>query len=448
MSFSGPSSDNPGLLGLGPISLRLIAIGALSLAFGVASPPLAALLAVFAWLLFTWTMWRGDSSETQDPVRVAGWVGLVIIGMSQLVSRANLPGAVLATRWPGAVCGVAACLIALPGSQRRKWMGASMAVAVAGVAIVTGQMISAEWNSDFGTDVYQGHEAAGAAIRDGENPYSEAVRFFNGSPYEGEDAIYEGYPYPPVVLLTYGLAAAFTDPRLVSTLAWFGILAWSARAAFRGRREQNTSMAVFLLLATFPGWPLLWFTSWTEPVSLLCFLAAAVTWRRNAIVSGILLGLALASKQYMIFLAPLVLLHRDEDWVKRVMSAGATILASLLPWLLVDSAGFFTAVVGNPAQIGFRPDSSSIPGLLDRLGLRFWLPQWALLGLGLGFSAFVGRRSNSVPGFVGSTGIILGFVFAAALAFSNYWFLVMGLFSVCLVLETRDRALQGSALSA
>jgi hypothetical protein len=314
-----------------------------------------------------------------------------------------------------------------------------VALAFSSALVVTGQVAIVEWNSSVGSDIYHAHKAAGAALLNGENPYSDAVRFLDGSPYAADDAVLEGYPYPPVVLVTFGLVAAFTDPRLVSMVAWFAILAWTAKSALFTRGQSDASLAIFLMLATLPGWPLIWFMSWTEPLSLVLFLAAALAWRRSALISGILLGLAVASKQYLVFLAPLLLLHRDENWVKRAGTAAATAAITLLPPILIDPSALYRSLIGNLAAIGFRPDSVSIVGLLNGFGIRFELPPWAWVLAAFAAGGLVSLGSRSWSTFLGRAGIILGVAFTIGLAFTNYWFFVMGLLAISAILDDRDR---------
>jgi uncharacterized membrane protein len=273
----------------------------------------------------------------------------------------------------------------------------------------------------------------------GGNPYTDAVRFFNGSPTLPDDAVLEGYPYPAVVLFTYGLVAAFTDPRLISTLAWLVVLAWAAWPVLAKGEDGDASLAIYLVLATFPGWSLLWYASWTEPLSLVLFLAVLSWWRRGPVVSGLLLGLALASKQYLVFLAPLLMLYRDHDWMKRIGVAVSTVLVVLLPPLLLDPSAFYTSTIGNLAAIGFRPDSVSITGLLDGFGIRYVMPQVLWLAIALGVAVLVGRGASSEATLLARAGIVLGVAFALGLAFANYWFLVLGMFGVSTLFDARDR---------
>jgi hypothetical protein len=421
------------------LALRVLAVGSLSLALMAERPPFAATFAILGLLLFARTIWGNPPRAESDFSRFGAWLPLGILLLSLLISRKGVPDSVAAARLPAAVIGGMACLAVLFGAGRRAWRVVGVTLALSSAVVVTAQVAITEWNSDLGSDIYHAHKAGGDALLDGENPFSDAVRFFNGSPNVGPGAVFEGYPYPPIVLFTFGLVGGLTDPRLVSIVAWFAVLAWFAKAALSTRDQSDGHLVIFLMLATLPEWPLLLFMSWTEPLSLALFLAAALTWRRSAVVSGILLGLALASKQYLVFLAPLLLLHRDQGWRKRAATATATALVVLVPPLLIDPVAYYDAIIGNPTGVGFRPDSVSLMGLLDGFGIRFEPAHWVWLVYGLAVAVLVSLGSRVWSTFLGRAGLILGLTFFMSVAFANYWFLIMGMVAISTILDDRDR---------
>ena len=426
-------------------SIAFTAVGLISLSVSIAQPGLAVVLVLVALGLFVWSMRTGRPWADHGTTR---WLAVFVAGipvLSVLLGRDDLPESLLDVRVyvvaGGVVAAVTALSLAGASSVRRRRLLAL--VVLAGAVTVTGFMIANEWNSGLGTDVYHAHRAAGTALLDGENPYTDAVRFFDGSPYAPDGAVYEGYPYPPLVLITYGLVAAFTDPRLVSMIAWLGLLIWSAYAyawAAPGTHSEN-ALGPFLLLATAPAWPLLWFAAWTEPLSLFLFLVAALVWRRGALVSGVILGLALASKQYFVVLAPfLILLDSRDGRYRRVLVAFATVVLTMLPFIALDPIAYFEATLGNLMSIGFRPDTQSIPGLAAALGADFVLPQWVVVGVTGVVAVLLGRYLPPRRSWVGGSALVLATMFALGLAFANYWFLVMGLMAIGLMVSTRVEA--------
>jgi len=236
-----------------------------------------------------------------------------------------------------------------------------------------------------------------------------------------------GYPYPPVVAGTYAASSIPTDPRIISLVAWSALVLALAIVAWRRLARDSLPLAVFFLVASLPVWRLIWFGAWTEPLTLILFVGALIMWRRSALVAGVLLGLALASKQYLVFLLPILLLYReDQYWRKLLFGVGAAVL-TFLPFLLADPQAMGQALIGNLSGISFRPDTLSLPGMLYELGIDFELPRALWLALIAVTGAIVGRRARSARGLALSFAFVLGFAFLTGLAFLNYWFLVFGL---------------------
>ena len=418
--------------------LRVLAIALVVFAASSSRPALAATVALTGLILFAWSLKTSLPLAFGNEHRLASVAALAVVLGSMMSPLSKIPDSIEAVRPLLLALGVTACVATFVGGARLGGKRLAVALGLLIVLIATGTLVSTEWNSNLGTDIYHAHRAAGAALIEGENPYTDAVRFFDGSPYRKSDRIIEGYPYPPVVLSTYGLAGAFTDPRLISTLAWIGFIAWVGWRGARFEHGSEVALGVFLVLATLPIWSMVWYAAWTEPLSLLLLALAAVAWKKRVVVASVLLGLALASKQYLVFLAPLVIFHRDEIWLKRLGIAGGTAMATVLPFLVLDVAGFVASTIGNLAEIGFRPDTQSIPGLLGAFGIEFTLPVWAWLFIGILIGALVGITARSASLFAGRAGLTLGLVFMVGLAFANYWVLVAGLLSIAAVLDAHD----------
>ena len=204
---------------------------------------------------------------------------------------------------------------------------------------------------------------------------------------------------------------------------------------------------MFALLATAPVWPIVWVVGWTEPLSLALLLIAAVLWTDRPIASAVVLGLALASKQFFVFLAPILLLYEDEERWKRSSIALGVAAATLVPALLVDASAFITATVGNLANIGFRPDTQSLSGALAELGLDFNLPVVAWVLLSLAFAGLVGRGSKTRADFFLRSTLALGFSFLIGQAFPNYWYLLLGMAAIAAVHAADSESDQEKALT-
>ena len=330
----------------------------------------------------------------------------------------------------------------------RRWIRLVAVLTVAVAFVVTTASVAVhEWQSEFGVDVYLMHLAAGDALVGGENPYTDAVKVPNGSPFAPEDAVIEGYPYPPVVLATYGGASAIIDPRVVSLIAMVVVLAWFGVHALKRVPESDVASAMFLLVAGSAVWPVVFFVSWTEPLSLALLVLAFATWRRP-FLSGAILGLALASKQYFVFLGPFVLFLPGRS---RPIRTAATVLATtctVVIGLIPDSGAFVAATFGNLADIGFRPDSQSLSGVLAEFDLRFLLPSPAWIGIGLVGAYLIARRTSHLADMVARFALVLGCVFFVGQAFPNYWFLVLSLAGAATVVSSRqDQVERESAMA-
>lgn len=430
-------------IGLPKGTLRVAAIACLSFAALSRFPILAATAAGVGLILYVWSLVGGDDGVDRHSFR---WAGVSVI-LIVLVSRTGAVGTMidpvgaLRPLWMGSI--VVAAVLAIFWGHKNVPRRLSVALALIAVATTTTFMTVQDWRSDSGIDVYWMHREAGSALVNGENPYTDAVRVPNGSPFAPDGAFIEGYPYPPVVLGTYGASGAAADPRVVSTLAWFGLLTWMAWRSTRPDTGANTAYAMFLLLSGLAVWPVVWFASWTEPLSIGLLLLSAVLWRKRPVQSAVALGLAIASKQYFVFLAPLLFLHKDDSKQMRLLVAFGVASFTILAGLLPDPSAFISATVANLSEIGFRPDTQSLSGLLASLGVELYLSSAVWIVIGLLLSTIVARGSSSVSDFFGRVPLALGLVFFFGQAFTNYWFLVIALMAVATVMASHPDARVG-----
>lgn len=415
---------------LSPTILNVFAVACISFAALSRPPMLAAAGAGIGLVLFTWSLLKRRPMVDRHSFRWAGLSVIVILGVrfSGSVGRLTESEGVARPIWFGFL--VLASVLAIVMGHRLVARRLSVVLALLAVTFVTGVMTVQEWRADLGLDVYWMHRAAGEALFTGENPYTAAVTVSDGSPFAPEGAVIEGYPYPPVVLGTYGVAGAASDPRIISALAWIGLLAWMAWRAWKPRSDSNSAYSMFLLLAGLAVWPVVWFASWTEPLSVALIVLVAVWWRRRPTLSAVALGLAIASKQYFVFLAPLLLLHRDDSKRKRLMVAFSVAALTLLVGVLPDPSAFVTSTVANLSEIGFRPDTQSLSGGLRSLGVEFYLSPFAWVAAGLALSAIVAIGSTRMSDLIGRVGLVLGLVFFIGQAFPNYWFITLAVIAV------------------
>ena len=421
---------------IAPATLRVLSVASISLAALSRPPTLAATAAAIGLLLFAWSLVADESKVDRHSFRWAGLAVITILMFRITGSVGALTESEASTQaiWLGLL--VVAAALAVVSGHRLASRRLSVAVALAAVVITTVAMTVGEWRSDLGLDVYWMHREAGEALAAGENPYTDAVTVSNGSPFAPEGAVIEGYPYPPVVVGTYAATAGGMDPRLVSGVAWLAVLIWLGNRAIRRGRQGGTDYAMFMLLAGLAVWPVVWFASWTEPLSVALFLLTALWWRRRPNASAMVLGLLLASKQYFIFLVPLILFHKDDArWRRLWLSVGvatATVLVGLLP----DPDAFVAATILNLTGIGNRPDTQSLSGLLASSGIDFYLSSAAWIAIGLAVVTLLALRSRpgSAADFVARAALGLGIAFFLGQAFPNYWFFILALLAIATTL--------------
>ena len=435
------------MLTLSKTQLRVVGIASILLGASQASRPDVSAICITVGLILSLL-----SLRTQIPLLVGSehrWAALASAALLGAFGRlfTTLPGSLLNA---GAIILVSAavmCAVAFVAGDRR-WGRRIASVLAISLTVTTLVVLMADvWSSPVGTDVYHAHQLAGDALVSGQNPYTDAVTFVSGDPFAPPDTVIEGYPYPPVALSAYGIAGAFTDPRLISAVCLLAFLGWLAFGIWRTASDADSRVkfSVLMLMATAPLGSQVWFGAWTEPLTLLLFLVAALSWNRSRLWSGVLLGLALASKQYLILLLPMVVLNRDQGWRRRSIAAVVTATVTLLAGLAPNPSAFIRATIGNLTGIGFRPDTQSLPGLANEYGFSFMLPNWLWILLSLALVTVLGRSSTSRSGFMFRGGLGLGIAFLLGLAFRNYWFLVAGLLAIGTVLEPGDAAAKGNS---
>jgi hypothetical protein len=452
MSGSGTNTGGTsggGALTLSKTTLRLLGIAVVLFAATETHPIVSTVCLAVGIVLVVWSIRANLPTTSGSEHRWAAIASATL--MTGLLGRpiATIPSSITPARAVVVIVGLVACVIAFVVGHRPLGRRISTLLSLTVAIVILIASIGGEWSSTWGSDVYHAHRLAGAALTAGENPYTDAVTFADGNPFAPDDRVFEGYPYPPVTLFAYGLAGAFTDPRLISALCWLIFLGWLGLRAWTLRASDSpmVGLSVLLLMSMAPLGSEIWYMAWTEPLTLALFLLAALAWTRSPIGSGVLLGVGLASKQYLIFLLPLVLLHRDEGWRRRSMAAIGTAVATLLVGLIPDSSAFLQATIGNLTSIGFRPDTQSLPGLIHELGSTFMLPNWLWIGMTLLVVGVLAKSSRTRSGFLIRSALGLAFAFLAGLGFPNYWFLVAGLIAIGTVFDPIDSAEDSSVAS-
>lgn len=425
--------------GLGSGGWAVIGMALFSVAAVVADPVGAVLLAGLGVSALGLSIFRSSTSVRMNPLVLGGLLAvLVVIGSSphEIARFSERSGSypiyfVLAIATAGAAIA-------------NKWVDLRAVVtilAMIAVLVTSLATLIADWQPNLGSDVYQAHFAAGQALAEGENPYSDAVMFHSGNPFAPEETAVIGYPYPLPSLLTYGATATLTDPRLISLLAWIGIASALAIFAHRRKEHRDLTLGVLVLFAAIPGWRMSLFFGWTEPLSLGLLVGAVAGISRRRTWGWVLLGIALASKQYFVLVAPLLLLFRDDSGKRPGMISLATAAILSVAPAVLGPRDYVHAVVGNVFDIGFRPDTQSLNGLINQLGYDFSIPTMVALSIVALVTILVVRYSDQTR--LWSIGVLtLAITFLTTSAFPNYWLLVAvltGLSAVFCVPDDQDR---------
>lgn len=276
----------------------------------------------------------------------------------------------------------------------------------------------------------------------GHNPYSMTIPNIYPAPltemFYGHDIVVDGrvdygFPYLPVALLVAIPGHLLGDVRYSQLIAMLVTVLVLRRLA-----SDRTSRAASVLAVAAPTALPMLTGAWVEPslVALLACLVLALERQRTTSVA-LLLGLFLASKQYVVVAIPILwILQRSVS--RRVILLGLGVSAAVIvPFFLVDPAAFWRAIVEFQLKGPFRPDSLSL--LVSSVKEFGWPPPWTygvlpLMGGGLTAIALALRAPRTPAAFAAGVGLtLLVTILLSKQAFMNYYFLVSGAFLIAAV---------------
>lgn len=268
---------------------------------------------------------------------------------------------------PGFVLGLGvAAASALAAFTNHRHLRRAAAVALLGAATLLGAL-TYRGSPTPSIDVVTVHHEAYAALARGDSPFSMTFPDL----YGGREAFYPpgmvkegrvqyGFPYPPLSLVMAWPGHAAGDFR------WSELAAWILAAAAIMAAARTSAVAV-LAVAVWLFTPRAFFSleqAWTEPLAL-AWLGAAV-WaaaRGHLTWAAAFVGLAAATKQYLVLAIPLLHLLEHRRGSRRVqpaliaLGAGAVVT---LPGLLADPSGFVTSVLAVQVREVLRYDALSV----------------------------------------------------------------------------------------
>jgi hypothetical protein len=287
-------------------------------------------------------------------------------------------------------------------------------------------------------DVWVWHGEAFHRLSVGINPYVPPLpniygdgRLYGEGAVQG-DQVLVGFPYPPLSLLLAGIghviggdyryaqAAAITLTGGLFAFARPGRIAFGAAALFL------FTPRVFIVVEQ----------GFTDPFALCILAAVAFCAIRRPTLLPYLLGMAVATKQYLVFVLPLTTLLfsrplSKKDWLVWMGKVFASGLATCLPFLLWSPKDFIASVLLFQAHQPFREDSLSYVAWWAKQGGARESRLWLTFAVTLPLAALALRRApRSITGFLaGSALVLLGFFAFSKQAFCGYYFLILGLLS-------------------
>ncbi|HEU5269247.1 MAG TPA: glycosyltransferase family 87 protein [Jatrophihabitans sp.] len=314
-----------------------------------------------------------------------------------------------------ALATAAIAVLAMLPASRRRLLPVGLTMAVLGLT----ELAIVAWSHRPEIDVWQIFQQASAGLLHGVNPYAISYTHIPA----GQTA--SCFNYLPVTLLSAWPGwAIFNDVRYsevaVLLLGW-AVLARTVavRAVDPGRRYD-----AFILLAlamSLTGTLRVGQQAWNESL-LLGFMLLGCC----ALISGrtvwavVLFGLALATKQHIALLLPVLMMWRQFGWRRTVAAAGLAAAISA-PWFFADphrfkgcTVDFFTHGIARFDSISLwhflpSPIAPAVPVLALLAG--YWL---------------VYRRIGRSPGglLVGFAGALYAFDLFNKQSFENQWWFV------------------------
>jgi hypothetical protein len=445
------AAGRAGLLAAGAAALGL----ALQIRDGAFHPSALALVGV-ALVCVLAVVLEARLLELSEPALVTLLAVLVLgelaVALTQPVARSLPPDPPGWWRFQAAiaVAALATLALALGPARVRCWAIALLLAAhvAAGVWVLRHALPE--------TDVFNFQRGSLEALRHGVDPY--AIKFRNM--YHPNESFYGpgvvvrgilqfGYPYPPLPLFLTWPALWLGDIRYAHLLA----LSLGGAAIALLRPGKVAPLAAALLLFS-PRFGLLLQMAWTEPFTILFFAATVLAAVRAPRLLPLALGLLLATKQYLVFVAPLVWLLAPEPRRQRVFvllgQALAIALAITLPLALWNPGAFVRSVVTLQFRQPFRNDALSLVVPLARAGLPRALGTLLPLLLAPAAIALGLRRCARTPaGFALAVGLVYLVFFACnKQAFCNYYFFPLAaLVTAVAATELKDAGGGGSPAS-
>jgi hypothetical protein len=180
--------------------------------------------------------------------------------------------------------------------------------------------------------------------------------------------------------------------------------------------------------------------SWTEPIVILLLITTIYCAIHYPRYLPLTLGLLFASKQYLLFVAPLTLLLAPPNshirrWLTFYGGMTAVAIVMTLPLALWDISAFLWNVGGAQWYQVFRMDALSYPALYALAFDKEPSQLISFIALGIAFLPIWRLAPRTPAGFAAAVAWCLALFFSfSKQAFCNYYFLIIG--AICCTLAS------------
>jgi hypothetical protein len=395
-----------------------------------------AVLGVLASLTVA-AVWAGAGHVPPSSLMLPGLAAVSIIGL--LIRPPTLFVATDAHLAPAMVAALLApaVVLFLPLAHGRAARAAIVAVLVllgAGYALVI-------WGGTPVIDVWVLLQDSARGLLHGANPYQMA---FPGVP-PGQDSTCFTY-WPGTFLVTAPGNWLAGDVRWAEAGCLLGavtLTAWTAgrRSGWQVPRRlaPASGLAIAAAVGVVPATALVVLQAWTEPVLLLGLVGAAVLIDRYPNWAVLPLGFALASKQYMLIMVPLLAFWPRFGW-RRVLATAAMATVVALPWLLFSLQRLEQCTIGYFLH---EPIPLTSVSLWRYLPVPLRLPL-TITATALAAYVAIRRCPRNGPGFLLAAGTtLMMFNVVNKETFANQWWLAAALITASFAMQPPSSAPTG-----
>lgn len=331
--------------------------------------------------------------------------------------------------------------IALPRPRRRDLLGFGIFT-----ALLIAQFMVGIWKIHSvprpNNDVWVFHTDSAQALQNRLNPYGLTfpnIYYPEVWVYAPEvverDRLLFGYPYPPLTLLLTSTGFLLLgDVRftmlIASTLTGFLIVLL---------RPDRIGMLIAAVFLCTPSYLFVIEMGWTEPLHAMLLAGTVACAIRAPKLSGVMLGLLIASKQYLpaaLLLVPLMYASPGRVIRNVLMALGVALLITL-PLALWDWNAFKHSVVTLQLNQPFRKDAMSFLNCW-RGGREGWIgPSWVcFVMMAVAMAGCYRRRAGFAAAFALSYFVFFAF---NKQAFANYYYLIVAALCIAAAGERLNR---------